>query len=105
NVMNYLPLLDVKAVDDRYRYLTMTLENEEVPRYYACAQDGWMCVNSFHPDDGTATPHYLWVDSRPKNGEWDPYGGTGTYSTAETWRCGCGTGGSWTPGPPATAVP
>lgn len=105
NVMNHLPLLDVKAVDEHYRYLTMTVDNEEYPRYYTCAQDGWMCVNSFHPDDTTATRHYLWVDSRPKNGQWAPYWEAGTYSPTETWACGCGTGGPWTPGPPATAVP
>jgi hypothetical protein len=107
-IMNDLPLLDVKAVDDRYNYVTATIDMEEVPRYYACAKDGWMCVNAFDPEVPTATPHYLWVDARPDPNDpnvWAPYWESGTYSPNEIWPCGCGEGGSWVPGPPDTAEP
>lgn len=96
-----LPLLDVKAVNDRYDYVT---SSGGAPRYYACAKDGWLCVNDFHPADTAAQPRYLWVDARPAGGQWAPSWQTGTYHPSEQWPCGCGDG-DWVPGPPATAVP
>ena len=96
---NSLPLIDVKEVGEDLRFV----ETEEGSlRYYACAKDGWICVNNRH--DGS----YLWVDSRRGPGFSDnPYWEYGTFDgSPDEWGCACGSGdGEWTPGPPPNGIP
>ena len=99
NHTNRLPLIDVKEVGPDYNFaLTRTGRH----RYYACAQDGWICVNNRHDNS------YLWVDSRRGAPSGDaPYWEHGTFDgSPDTWGCSCGSGGGgWTPGPPDNGRP
>ncbi len=94
---NALPLIDVKAVRPDFSW-SMNGSGGHV--YYACAKDGWICVNN--RDDGS----YLWVDSRRGPGL-TPYWEHGTFDgSPSAWGCGCGTGGGgWTPDPPDNGIP
>ena len=98
--INSLPLIDVKEVGADLNFA----KNEDGElRYYACAQDGWICVNNRQDES------YLWVDSRRGPGFPDnPYWEHGTFDDSpEDWGCTCGGGGdgSWTPGPPSNGIP
>jgi hypothetical protein len=97
---NALPLIDVKAVNADFNF-ELTRAGGHV--YYACARDGWICVNN--REDGS----YLWVDSRRGAGFSDnPYWEHGTFDgSPDEWGCSCasGGGGGWTPGPPDNGIP
>ena len=103
-LMNELPLIDVKAVDEGYDFI---LGQNGQYRYYACARDGWLAVDDFV--DGT----YLFVDSRRGPGLSDdpehptPYWEEGVFTDATPWGVACGYGGegTWNPAPPDNGKP
>jgi hypothetical protein len=96
---NTLPLIDVKAVKEDFNF---DRARSGALVYYACARDGWICVNN--REDGS----YLWVDSRRGTGFSDnPYWEHGTFDGSPgQWGCSCASGGGgWTPGPPDNGIP
>lgn len=101
--MDAMPLLEVLAVDEDYAFV----DGGQGPQAYACARDGWLCVNNrnkwgIDTPDPDAAPTYLWVDARPQQGVWAPRWEWGSYDASEDWGCSCGAG--FVPGPPASAV-
>lgn len=114
-VMEALPLIDVKAVDQYYQFAWRDTAETD-PTSYACARDGWMCVNAIDPANPSTTTPYLWVDARrcqdrpgvscADTPHWEPHWESGTYdATTETWPCSCmGRGVGWVPGPPETGT-
>ena len=98
--MNRMPLIDVKAVDAAGQYEAASGGGF---RFYACAMDGWLCVNN--PLDGT----YLWADSRRGPGFDNPTYESGFFTAAGgEFGCSCPTvagGGLWDPGPPDDGLP
>jgi hypothetical protein len=101
--MDAMPLLEVLAVDSDYAFV----DGGSGPEAYACARDGWICVDNRYKwgvdaPDGDAAPTYLWIDARPVAGAWAPRWEWGSYDAGEAWACGCQDG--FVPGPPATAV-
>ncbi|MEO1339534.1 MAG: CARDB domain-containing protein, partial [Myxococcota bacterium] len=104
DVMDALPLIDVKAVKPNYRFIR---NGDESFQYYACARDGWLAVNN--PVDGS----YLWIDSRrpgdfPSEPDYPlPYFEHGSFTDTTPWPVACGFGGSdeWFPTPPGNGNP